>query len=98
MTKYDFQERIAFFLISKGLNVGDSWSGKMKKAEQVAAFGVYFGKGELVVNGTTDCISHMVKIAYGYDIEITGGLSVQGFSDRFNDIIPLSEIALPEFN
>ncbi len=98
MTKYDFQERIAFFLISKGLEVGDTWQGKMKKAEQVKAFGVYFGKGELVVNGTTDCITHRVKIAYGYDIEITSGLGVQGFSDKLNNITPLSDIVLPEFN
>jgi len=92
MTKYDFQEKIAFFLISKGLNVGDTWYGKMKKAEQVATFGVYFGRGELVVNGTTDCVSHRVSIAYGADVSYQGGMSPQGFCDRFDNFTPINEI------
>ena len=92
MTKYDFQERIAFFLISKGLNVGGSWSGKMKKAEQVAAFGAYLGKGTIEVCGTSDTVLNIVSICYGADCSIRESMSSVGFFDRNDNITPLANI------
>jgi len=92
MTKYDFQERIAFFLISKGLNVGSTWEGKLKKAEQVEAFGVYLGRGVIIVNGTNDTVLNTVSICYGTETEVRESLSCAGFVDKHMNVTPLESI------
>ena len=80
MTRYEFMEKIAFFMCDK---TGDIWEGKLEKEEQVEFFGSYLGKGVLVVNQITMTVKHNANVYY-YQVGVinkvldTEGVCVDG--------------------
>ena len=86
MTKFDFFEKIGFFMCDKE---GHQWTGKMKKAEQVKAFGQYFGKGVITVCETTMTIVHKVSTCFGGEMVISTSMSKEGFFNKFDILTPL---------
>jgi hypothetical protein len=50
----------------------------MKKADQVATFGRYFGKGVLLINPLTETVTHSVKTCFGTDTEWTAQIRFDG--------------------
>jgi len=48
---------------------------RMPKADQRALFGQYFGKGLIVIDGETETVSHVIKVAFGADYDITKQVS-----------------------
>lgn len=83
--RYDLAAKIGFFLVSKGLNSWDTWTGRLSKREQLDAFGFYMGKGAVTVDGHCDEITMTVKVCFGLDSSLeyyasarTGWLSLEG--------------------
>jgi hypothetical protein len=50
----------------------------MKKADQVATFGRYFGKGTLLINPLKETVTHSVKVAFGCDSAWTAQIKFDG--------------------
>jgi len=44
---------------------------KMNKAEQVAMFGQYMGRGTIIVDGEAEEVRHVVSCCFGQDYEVT---------------------------
>lgn len=44
---------------------------RMPAADQRQLFGRYFGKGLLIVDGSTETVEHVVKRCFGLDHEVT---------------------------
>ncbi len=74
---YEVAENIGMFLVGKGLKVWGQWAGRMTKAEQMDAFGYYFGKGLIEVDGSQDYIVCVVKVAFGADSTTIRGVGAQ---------------------
>lgn len=89
MTNFEFFEKIGFFMTDKE---GHVWEGKLSKKEQIAAFGVYFGKGMLLVDETTMTIVHLRSQSFGNETEITTCMSINGFTDKNDNTTPLQDI------
>lgn len=71
MTKYDAATNLAMFLLETKGSVCGIWAGHMKAAQQRALFGRFIGKGQLVIDGARETITHTVKRCFGLDYEIT---------------------------
>lgn len=76
-SQYELAAKIGFFLIGKGLNSWGQWSGRMTKAEQVKAFGYYFGKGLITVDGMKEEIYSTIKVCFGMDWCETCGINAK---------------------
>lgn len=77
---YELAAKIGIFLISKGLHSWDSWSGKMLKKDQMEAFGVYFGKGTIHVDGLEESITSIVSCCFGTDYMTSCRVNCKEFS------------------
>lgn len=64
MTKFDIIENIAAFLMDKKGSVLATWKGKLSAKEQRALFGVYMGRGEIVIDGEREIVQHLVKVCH----------------------------------
>ena len=64
----------------------------MKKAEQIKAFGVYLGKGLLLVCETTMTIKMLVRICFGSEAEVQVVVSTKGFWNKQDVFTPLKEL------
>lgn len=87
MTKFEFYEKIGFFMCDKN---SDTWQGKMKKKEQIDAFGAYIGRGLISVCETTMTIKNLVSICFGSEMEAQATLSRHGLINKIGKITPLS--------
>lgn len=67
--RFDLATAIGLFLVGKGLKVWDRWEGRLTAKEQRESFGVYMGKGLIIVDGENDTLSMIVKICFGQDIQ-----------------------------
>ncbi|WP_274643941.1 hypothetical protein [Pseudomonas serbica] len=76
MTKFEIATNLAFFLLEKTGSVCGTWRGRLLAKEQRELFGVFLGKGRLIIDGATESVQHYVKICFGLDYDITfeGGL------------------------
>lgn len=72
MTNYEAQKNITMFLLVNTGSIFGIWSGRMTAKKQRALFGHYMGKGTIKINGSTDTITHVIKVAYGQDVAETG--------------------------
>ena len=79
MTKYEAAANMAFFLLEKTGSVLGTWTGRLTAKEQRAMFGVFIGKGKLLIDGTAETIEHSVKVCFGLDSDVT-------FSARWDDV------------
>ena len=60
MNKFDIAANIAFFLLEKTGSVCGKWEGKLSAKEQRRMFGMFLGKGILIINGAKETIKHVV--------------------------------------
>lgn len=81
---YTAAENLAAFLMAECGSVLATWSGKMDKKTQLALFGFYFGKGLIVINGTLEIITHVVRVCFGTDTAVNGSMNFVG---RVNDAL-----------
>jgi hypothetical protein len=52
----------------------------MSAQEQRALFGAYFGKGQLIIDGTTETVQHVIKVCFGLDYDVTREASFAGLT------------------
>lgn len=71
MTKYEAAANIAFFLQEQTGSVLGSWKGTLTAKVQREMFGMFLGKGILVIDGAKETINHTVKRGFGGDYEVT---------------------------
>jgi hypothetical protein len=69
---YTIAENLAAFLMEQCDSVLATWSGKLPKKQQLALFGVYFGKGLIVIDGTAETVSHIISTGFGLDCDRNG--------------------------
>lgn len=81
MDKFTAVANLASFLQEQKGSVLASWSGKMSAKQQRELFGVYMGKGLIVIDGERETIQHLVKVCHwnGQDSDPT-------FYAKWNDI------------
>jgi hypothetical protein len=84
--RYDLPARIGVFLISKGRSSWGHWEGRMSKFEQDQAFGLYLGKGLIVVDGSEETIVSVVKVCFGQDSMAMRGVDCKAGTYFDNDI------------
>lgn len=89
MTRYEFMEKIGFFFADKE---GHEWRGRMKKKEQLEAFGFYIGRGLLVINETTMTVKHIVTKCFGAEAEVKDLLTSEGYYPEHGKMVPMSEL------
>ena len=71
MDKFEIAANLAAFLTEKTGRATGSFKGHLLKAQQVALFGRYLGKGQIRIDGSTETILHSVSRCFGLDYEIT---------------------------
>lgn len=73
MDKFTAVANLANFLMEKEGSVLATWSGKMPAKQQRELFGVFMGKGTIVINGENETIQHLVKVCHwnGQDADPT---------------------------
>ena len=64
MNKFTAVANIAAFLMEQKGSVLASWIGKMSAKQQREMFGVYMGKGLIVIDGEREIIQHLVKVCH----------------------------------
>lgn len=64
--------KVLMFLSDTTGSVNGTWKGTLTKAEQMALFGRYFGKGRIVINGEENEVSHWVSVCFGSDWDRKG--------------------------
>jgi hypothetical protein len=81
MNKFDAVANLAHFLQEQKGSVLANWSGKMTAKQQREMFGVFMGKGLIVIDGEREIIQHLVKVCHwnGQDSDPT-------FYAKWNDI------------
>lgn len=71
MTRNDAVTNLAFFLLAQTGSVCGRWQGRMKAAEQRATFGMYLGKGTIIIDGASESLVHWVSVCFGQDYDVT---------------------------
>lgn len=71
MNRFDAVTNLAFFLLKKTGSVNGTWKGHLSAKEQRELFGAFFGKGLLVIDGSAETISHIIKVCFGLDYDVT---------------------------
>ncbi len=84
MNRNEAIANLAFFLLEKTGGVCGRWQGKMKAAEQRALFGMFLGKGTIVINGANETLLHIITVAFGMDYEVTYEKSWSTIGDTNN--------------
>lgn len=64
MNKFTAIENIAAFLQETKGSVLATWKGKLTAKEQRAMFGVFLGKGDIVIDGEQETIQHLRKVCH----------------------------------
>ena len=54
MPRTELANKIGMFLVRQDLGLFDTWEGRLTAKESMKAFGYYFGRGKLEINGETD--------------------------------------------
>ena len=65
----DYAANLAFFLLEKVGTVLGNWQGRMPSSQQKALFGRYLGKGQIVIDGSTETLCNRVKVCFGLDYD-----------------------------
>jgi hypothetical protein len=76
--EYKIVENITSFLVEQNNTVLKVWSGKLTAKQQKNIFGRYLGKGTIVINPETETVSHIVKVCFGTDYDVTVEMSFNG--------------------
>jgi hypothetical protein len=79
MKKFEIAQNLAFFLLEKTGSVCGKFKGTMKAADQRKLFGMFLGKGMIVIDGANETIQHIVKVCFGQDYDVT-------FDRKWNNI------------
>lgn len=64
MNKFTAVTNIAAFLMEQKGSVLARWEGKMSAKQQREMFGVYMGKGLIVIDGEREIIQHLRKVCH----------------------------------
>lgn len=64
MDKFTAVANLANFLMEQKGSVLASWSGKMTAKQQRELFGVFMGKGTIVIDGEQETIQHLRKVCH----------------------------------
>ena len=78
--QFSYAANLALYLTERTGSCLGRWRGRMSAKEQRALFGVYFGKGTLVIDGTTETVQHVVKVCFGLDWDVTREVSFAGLT------------------
>lgn len=79
MDKFEIAANLALFLTEKTGTATGTFAGKMKAREQRGLFGLYLGKGKIVIDGEKETLRHIIKVCFGLDYDIT-------FDKKWNEI------------
>ena len=82
--------KIDEFLSTKTGREQKYWCGKLLKAEQLKKFGIYFGKGNIHVDGTEKSITCTKKVCFGADTVDLCGINTSNrtyFGEKFNCVV-----------
>ena len=79
MNEYTICENLAFYLLEKTGTVNGIVSTRMTAADQRTLFGRFIGKGIIKIDGLNSTISHIRKVCFGLDYDVT-------YSARWQDI------------
>jgi hypothetical protein len=71
----DYAANLASFLSEKTGTVCGFWYGKLSAKAQRELFGRYLGKGNVVIDGKTERLTHSRTVCFGTDFEITADLA-----------------------
>lgn len=63
--KLDRAAGMAFFLLEHTGTIYGKWRGRMKAADQRLFFGRFVGKGQIIINGDDETVSHNVSVCFG---------------------------------
>lgn len=88
----NLETNIKNFLNKKGKPSNGYWLGKLNKAEQIEAFGIYLGKGRISVSGDRLDLHMIVKVCFGLDYQEVRGMNAETNEVFEND--PLSRNSL----
>ena len=67
--RYEVITNAAHFLMAQGLSIHGTWRGRMRAADQRKLFGVFLGKGTIVIDGEAETVAHRYKTCFGLDSE-----------------------------
>lgn len=84
INRYKLAESIGLFMADKPLSIQKYgvWQGYMTKAEQIAAFGFYMGKGLIEVHNNHCSITMRRYLAFGGEMEVVHSISaLTGWAD-----------------
>ena len=65
----EYAGQLALFLLEKTGSIFGVWSGRMTASEQRALFGLFLGKGLIIIDGEQETICNRVKVCYGWDYD-----------------------------
>lgn len=71
MNKFQIVENLAIFLTEQKGSCLAVWRGKMPAKQQRELFGVFLGKGDIVIDGTNETVKHVKTVGFGQDHEVT---------------------------
>lgn len=71
MNKFEATANLANFLMETKGSTLETWKGHMSAKQQRELFGMFLGKGEIVINGTEETIKHVKKVCFGMDYDVT---------------------------
>jgi hypothetical protein len=81
----DFAASLALFLLEKTGTVLGRWMGKMLAEEQRALFGRQIGRGQIVIDGSTETICNRVKVCFGHDWDDRNVTAWRQLNDSFSN-------------
>lgn len=75
---YTTAENIATFHFQQVQSFNKVSFARMNKAEQLAMFGCYLGKGRIMIDPTDETVTHVVKVCFGTDSAYTKQIKWDG--------------------
>lgn len=62
---------LAFFLLENAGSIFGHWKGHILADDQRKLFGQFLGKGSIVIDGDKETITHIKKVCFGLDWDVT---------------------------
>jgi len=81
--QYDLASNIAHFLLANSSSIYGSWVGNIRAKDQRILFGRFLGKGRLFIDGDTDTVEHVIKVAFGQDFHTSARISARPYIEDF---------------
>lgn len=88
----DYAANLAAFVQMQTGSVCGIWCGRMLAADQRKLFGRYFGKGQIVINGSDETIKVYVKVCFGTDSDMRHSVTWRELNATA-DHVPMNDAA-----